>query len=564
MATLNGKKVSESYKDLLQVSNSNSGVDATLRTVEDGEGTSAGVQLSTTDTSFNGNYILKEKGRQNHVANTFASPYYFMDSATTDNIVTASTSILPSGGADRSVSAWIYPSSTLTNTYNTIVKWGTQSGTYPQYGIVIHSGDSNKIRLLGYGNDVTQTGSEIVQLGKWNHVVLTYSGTTNNLYVNGVFDSSFAFPNGALQTTASSALYIGSFNGTNYNFNGSIGGVQIWNKVLDASEVKELYSGKSVSYEYKGADNTHRITSGTALQAGGGTINSSSSTAVNFSSAGTFNRVGWALSSTMEKGKIYKISWTGLTSSSGNMQLRTSNSSVFLDSPGTNLGDFSSGAGSVTHTATGEETHIHFKNLGHPTTFTVTDFDIREVGCVAEFDGTGVASDKWFDKSGNDLHGTVTTADVTNAPSGDDGLIYEEGTFTPTLVTSGTGFTSVTYDGATGGKYVRVGNLVHVQGFLSTDAITVGLASGNMAIEGLPYPLSPVSSGLQDGHSSFTVGVSKSWAGENPTRAVADASTTKIGLYYQDHNADYGISVVADVGTGANANIIYFSGTYHT
>ena len=39
MGTLTGKLISNSYKDLLQVSNSNSGVDSTVRFVSDGEGT---------------------------------------------------------------------------------------------------------------------------------------------------------------------------------------------------------------------------------------------------------------------------------------------------------------------------------------------------------------------------------------------------------------------------------------------------------------------------------------------------------------------------------------------
>ena len=47
MATLTGKKISESYKDLLQVSNGNSGVDGTLRDIEDGEGTSSILQISS-------------------------------------------------------------------------------------------------------------------------------------------------------------------------------------------------------------------------------------------------------------------------------------------------------------------------------------------------------------------------------------------------------------------------------------------------------------------------------------------------------------------------------------
>ena len=47
MATLTGKKISDTYKDLLQISNSNSGVDGTLRDIEDGEGTSSILQISS-------------------------------------------------------------------------------------------------------------------------------------------------------------------------------------------------------------------------------------------------------------------------------------------------------------------------------------------------------------------------------------------------------------------------------------------------------------------------------------------------------------------------------------
>ena len=48
MATLTNRAPKDTYKDLLQISNSNSGIDATLRTIEDGEGTSGPFQVSTT------------------------------------------------------------------------------------------------------------------------------------------------------------------------------------------------------------------------------------------------------------------------------------------------------------------------------------------------------------------------------------------------------------------------------------------------------------------------------------------------------------------------------------
>tara|TARA_R100001463_G_scaffold26130_3_gene61344 strand:+ start:1690 stop:3828 length:2139 start_codon:yes stop_codon:yes gene_type:complete len=47
MASLTGQTIANSYKDLLQVSNSNSGVDGTIRIVEDGEGTSSALKIGT-------------------------------------------------------------------------------------------------------------------------------------------------------------------------------------------------------------------------------------------------------------------------------------------------------------------------------------------------------------------------------------------------------------------------------------------------------------------------------------------------------------------------------------
>ncbi len=54
MATLNGRDVDSTFKNLLQIDNSNAGVDSTLRTVEDGEGTASALQLSTTGVKFTG------------------------------------------------------------------------------------------------------------------------------------------------------------------------------------------------------------------------------------------------------------------------------------------------------------------------------------------------------------------------------------------------------------------------------------------------------------------------------------------------------------------------------
>ena len=62
MATLTGQRIKDSYKDLLQVSNSNSGIDSTLRAVSDGEATSSLLQLSTTAVNISSAGALQYAG----------------------------------------------------------------------------------------------------------------------------------------------------------------------------------------------------------------------------------------------------------------------------------------------------------------------------------------------------------------------------------------------------------------------------------------------------------------------------------------------------------------------
>jgi hypothetical protein len=140
---------------------------------------------------------------------------------------------------------------------------------------------------------------------------------------------------------------------------------------------------------------------------------------------------------------------------------------------------------------------------------------------------------------------------------------YEEGTWTPAFTTSGTGFTSVTYDSAfTGGKYTKIGDLVHIQGAIMTDAITVGSASGNIQIAGLPFATS-VSINGRDGFISLSVGVAVDFAGDHPVTMYGGANLSSIiPMTRNTANGATNNLVVADLDTGANKNIIYFAGTY--
>ena len=139
---------------------------------------------------------------------------------------------------------------------------------------------------------------------------------------------------------------------------------------------------------------------------------------------------------------------------------------------------------------------------------------------------------------------------------------YEEGIWTPTLTTTGTDFTSVSYLSTTGGRYVKIGKIVHVQGFLRTSAVTVGSASGIPAIGGLPFAV--VANGATaNGSSAGSIAEVYSWVINNPLSMTVVQNTNLMYLLYRatSNGATDGLPIAA-IGTGANANAIAFSAVY--
>lgn len=131
---------------------------------------------------------------------------------------------------------------------------------------------------------------------------------------------------------------------------------------------------------------------------------------------------------------------------------------------------------------------------------------------------------------------------------------YEEGTWTPTYVPSGTNFTSITY-AIQQGTYTKVGRQVTVRFFLRTSAIIIGLASGNISVQGLPFAVAAQGGGTGVASGTFN------WASNFPISGLASAS--QIDLNYRDASDDRDkLNAPADLGIGASSNDLYMSLTY--
>jgi hypothetical protein len=135
---------------------------------------------------------------------------------------------------------------------------------------------------------------------------------------------------------------------------------------------------------------------------------------------------------------------------------------------------------------------------------------------------------------------------------------YEEGTWTPIFVPQSGAFTSVTYDSNRSGRYTKIGNTVFIQGTIRTDAITVGTASGEIYIGGLPFT---VNSAVPS--AAVNVSYAAEWAGDMPDGGIAVLNTDIIYLYYRTSANGASISSnVTDLGTGSNDNYAIFECFY--
>lgn len=140
---------------------------------------------------------------------------------------------------------------------------------------------------------------------------------------------------------------------------------------------------------------------------------------------------------------------------------------------------------------------------------------------------------------------------------------YEEGTWTPTYNLSTTQPDAITYDAVTGGQYVKVGQLVHIQGCIRTDSITAGSAAGTVRIAGLPFTAASSSSGTSNGSSAVAISTLVGFSGDYPSHAVVLAASLLVALQYRTAVNGATTSLdFSDLGTGGDSNQVFVGGSY--
>ena len=193
--------------------------------------TSGTTATDTTGTS-NGTYASTTLGAPGLLASASDKSATF--NGTSSKVTIASKPAL-SPASTVSVEAWIKPTSLPTAGSFASIATKTES-----YSLQFNGPKMEFTIMQGGVRKRMQAPTGAIVAGGTYHVVGTYDGTTQRLYINGAQAASGALTGGITVNTTS--VYIGSWNGSSEFFKGTIDEVAVYPTVLSAGQVSTHYN----------------------------------------------------------------------------------------------------------------------------------------------------------------------------------------------------------------------------------------------------------------------------------------------------------------------------------
>ena len=117
---------------------------------------------------------------------------------------------------------------------------------FPWTWLLENPSNKFRFRISASGSDVNVADSSVHSLNFWYNVVGTYDGSNMKIYVNGVLKKTKS-QTGVLATNSISAK-IGTYRGTDYNLNGKVSNVKIYNRALTELEIQKNFNATKGRY----------------------------------------------------------------------------------------------------------------------------------------------------------------------------------------------------------------------------------------------------------------------------------------------------------------------------
>jgi hypothetical protein len=186
-----------------------------------------------TDSSGNGNHGT-EQGALSPITGIMAQTLSL--DGTDQCVIANDTASLRVEGGNATWSIWLYPTNAAQSTDFLNPFWDKENGSGGSGGIYAFMANSKVGFYIGAASYFSTTFSN----NKWYHVALVKTGTTLNLYVNDVKDTTSITWNGSGQAGVNLAIGCDSTTAGRW-WAGYIDDARIYNRALSAGEVAALY-----------------------------------------------------------------------------------------------------------------------------------------------------------------------------------------------------------------------------------------------------------------------------------------------------------------------------------
>jgi len=453
------------------------------------------------------------------------------------------------GTNDFTVELWGNFTSVTTATFSLV---SSSASTTGGWGLTVPN--TGKLAWNSQGSGIA-ISTNVITINTWHHLAASRSGGTLRLFIDGVLEATVA-------------------DTTNYNFPALhvLGGIGVNTPIGFVDDIR-VTNGVS-RYNAAFTPPTTSFPDGVSYSPLGPRIQADFS-AIPFSNRYIFKTTivdGLTDVGAMPNGANTNASFTAYNGSDVNLanyiQLRATSAASEINS--SSFGGFTGNNINVNIAGT---TIGSFSLNGFSTTALTagTNFTVNSTGNITRINGatTSWPASNTTGSLRNNGSGTLTWS---NSPAyssitlggGATLSTYAEGVFTPTLLTNATNFTTVTYNAARGARYIKIGKIVHFQISMRTDSITVGSASGNLLIGGLPFTSVANTGSTTDGFCSVSVGLATGWGANSPLAAIVLPGTTTLQLLYRPTLAGDTMGLpFGNAATTASANYVVISGTYY-
>jgi hypothetical protein len=134
--------------------------------------------------------------------------------------------------------SWIYPTA-----YKTTGGGGGMIITKLSYYMELAGSGVVRLYFYGLSSEGYHNGTVNVPLNTWSHIVGVRDQINNlvRIYVNGSLDREISSITGNISSNTT-AVTIGSYSGSSYEYTGRIANTKIYNRALTATEVQKNFN----------------------------------------------------------------------------------------------------------------------------------------------------------------------------------------------------------------------------------------------------------------------------------------------------------------------------------